>query len=484
MGILYYGQQLTPTTFGISSITGPTGSPQSVVSGIEGPYSSGAIGTTLYFEGSDGTHGYQLWETNGTTPTMLTNINDGGGGSFPFGLTNVNGTIFFGAYNGTQYQLWKSDGTPAGTQVVAANLDPYDLVAYNGSLSFLAYNGTSDQLYTSNGQTSGTVPITTFAAGTSPEDLAKVNGELYFSVSNGTNSQLWESDGTALNTVQVSNFSTTFFAGVSNITGSNGKVFFTASTPTQGDELWVSDGTTAGTQIVDDIYPGTTGSSPYDLTNVNGELFFAATDPTDGTELWKSNGTTLGTQLVSDINPGAGSSNPENLTSVNGELYFTASDGTHNPGELFRSDGTSGGTVLVDSSSSAPYNDFDITNVNGNVYFYGTTNGTTYNLYDTQGTGETLVASNVVPPDGIAGISTNAASDVIGNGVSDVVLQNGGGVVDWIMNDGAYQSGNVLTTAATGWDVVGTGDFSGNGVSDVLLQNGGSVVDWIMNNGN
>ena len=42
MGILYYGQQLTPTTFGISSITGPTGSPQSVVPGIEGPYSSGA----------------------------------------------------------------------------------------------------------------------------------------------------------------------------------------------------------------------------------------------------------------------------------------------------------------------------------------------------------------------------------------------------------------------------------------------------------
>ena len=80
-------------------------------------------------------------------------------------------------------------------------------------------------------------------------------------------------------------------------------------------------------------------------------------------------------------------------------------------------------------------------------------------------------------------INNNVASDFTGNGVSDVLLQNGGTVVDWLMNNGVYQSGNVLTTAAAGWDVVGTGDFTGNGVSDVLLQNGGRVVDWIMNNG-
>jgi hypothetical protein len=41
----------------------------------------------------------------------------------------------------------------------------------------------------------------------------------------------------------------------------------------------------------------------------------------------------------------------------------------------------------------------------------------------------------------------------------------------------------VLTNAATGWQVVGTGDYTGNGISDVLLQSGGTVVDWIMKNG-
>ena len=55
------------------------------------------------------------------------------------------------------------------------------------------------------------------------------------------------------------------------------------------------------------------------------------------------------------------------------------------------------------------------------------------------------------------------AGDFTGDGTSDVLLQNGGAVVDWIMNNGLYQSGNVLTAAAAGWTVVGTGDFTGNG---------------------
>jgi hypothetical protein len=75
------------------------------------------------------------------------------------------------------------------------------------------------------------------------------------------------------------------------------------------------------------------------------------------------------------------------------------------------------------------------------------------------------------------------AADFDGNGTSDVALQNGGTIVDWIMNNGQFASGNVITTGATGYSVVGSGDFNGNGTSDLLLQNGGTVVDWIMSNG-
>ncbi|MEB3831575.1 ELWxxDGT repeat protein, partial [Phormidium sp. CCY1219] len=69
-------------------------------------------------------------------------------------------------------------------------------------------------------------------------------------------------------------------------------------------------------------------------------------DGTNGFELWKSDGTAAGTVLVKDIRSGSGSSNPSNLTNINGTLYFGADDGT-NGFELWKSDGTAAGTVLV-----------------------------------------------------------------------------------------------------------------------------------------
>ena len=43
------------------------------------------------------------------------------------------------------------------------------------------------------------------------------------------------------------------------------KTYFQASDSTHGTELWVTDGTTAGTSFIADIYPGTGGSYPTDF---------------------------------------------------------------------------------------------------------------------------------------------------------------------------------------------------------------------------
>jgi hypothetical protein len=84
---------------------------------------------------------------------------------------------------------------------------------------------------------------------------------------------------------------------------------------------------------------------------------------------------------------------------------------------------------------------------------------------------------------GAAGFKTVGTGDFNGDGTSDLLLQSGDTVVDWMIDGGSYQSGNTITTGATGFNVVGTGDFNGDGTSDVLLQDGGTVVDWIMQNG-
>src|SRR5690348_3766763 len=80
--------------------------------------------------------------------------------------------------------------------------------------------------------------------------------------------------------------------------------------------------------LLADIYPGG-NPNPRSLTNVNGILFFSARDSGHGIELWKSDGTSSGTTLVNDINPGAAISNPAVLTNVSGALFFVANDGSH-----------------------------------------------------------------------------------------------------------------------------------------------------------
>src|SRR5688572_28867819 len=93
--------------------------------------------------------------------------------------------------------------------------------------------------------------------------------------------------------------------------------------------------------LLKDINPGTVSNSssfPSDLVNANGVLFFAATHPVSGTELWRSDGTDGGTVLVKDINPDA-SSTPTLMTNVNGIVYFIADDGEHGK-ELWKSDGS------------------------------------------------------------------------------------------------------------------------------------------------
>ena len=66
---------------------------------------------------------------------------------------------------------------------------------------------------------------------------------------------------------------------------------------------------------------------PNHLTAVNGTLYLTAFVPATGIELWKSDGTAAGTVLVADINPGPAFSSPHELTFVNGALFFAADDG-------------------------------------------------------------------------------------------------------------------------------------------------------------
>ncbi|MBL8829008.1 MAG: S8 family serine peptidase, partial [Planctomycetaceae bacterium] len=149
---------------------------------------------------------------------------------------------------------------------------------------------------------------------------------------------------------------------------------YTAYHPDYGVELWRSDGTSAGTFLLNDIRPGGRTSTVSSLTVVGNQAFFSAITSPTGAELWATDGTLGGTRLVSDIYQGGLISNsgitgglgssPFNLTNVNGTLYFSAFDGV-NGTSLWKSDGTSSGTVLVQSGIS-PSN---LVNAGGTLFF-------------------------------------------------------------------------------------------------------------------
>ena len=116
-----------------------------------------------------------------------------------------------------------------------------------------------------------------------------------------------------------------------------------------GPELWKSDGTETGTGLVQDIRPGPNGSSfSWQLTELEGSVLFQADDGTHGTELWRSDGTEDGTYLLNDLQPGSGSSYPRIIGRAGGLVYFTATYGPYYyDSVLLTSDGTPGSAAFV-----------------------------------------------------------------------------------------------------------------------------------------
>jgi ELWxxDGT repeat protein len=185
------------------------------------------------------------------------------------------------------------------------------------------------------------------ALSSSPEELVTFQGKLFFTADTpSAGRELWVSDGTANGTTLFRDLrSGSADSNPRNLIVVNGKLFFTAITAA-GRELWVSDGTAGGTHLVKDIRPGAAGSNGSQLTAVGSRLFFTANNGQTGTELWASDGTAAGTVQVRDIQPGSAGSSPEGLTNSGGTLFFSANDGTHGR-ELWKSGGAAQSTALV-----------------------------------------------------------------------------------------------------------------------------------------
>lgn len=351
----------------------------------------------LYFFAADNSNIMSLWVTLGTDATTQK--------IFPaLNLTNsignlicFNNKLFFTYDDGIHgNELWTSDGTAVGTSLFIdlipgiSNAIPKVLTICNNKLYFAALNNTGIyQLYVSDGTVAGTVLLKTVSTLSGQTEFAQLNNEIYFNSDDGTGSGFgfWKSNGTVGGTVllKANIVSSAGILGYSTLL--NSKLYFNASDNTNGSELWATDGTTLGTNIVINLRadPGggsTASGNPQNMKVMNNIIYFAAEDDVHGMELFGSDGTAGGTYLVKDIVPGSSGSLPYQSTIYNGLLYLICSGSN----ELWKSDGTSVGTVLV--KNFLPYGGRFSANWNNKIYFIfaadfslwqsdGTTVGTT-----------------------------------------------------------------------------------------------------------
>jgi len=445
------------------------------------PGSLAVAGDVLFFAAYDGLHGRELWKSDGTEQgTVL--VRDILAGATFSGVLDYPPLMAQGSqvlFAATDYTIWTSDGTFDGTSPLgrnaglaatwawqtggAAAVEAYD-VAGAGNGGLWRYDGTTlekavdfgavaprvlavrelgDALYytTHAPSLNGGQLLRSVAGTTTPLLLrsfssaypypgwrSRVRDRLYFSAGDwATGSELWVSDGTVAGTVLVKDVAPGPRSAVVNggVLGNLGRrVLFAADDGVHGSELWRTDGTAAGTRLVRDIQPGPDWSGPYGGGRLAGALLFAARDAS-GTELWRSDGTETGTYRVKDIAPGPGSSWPSGFVRLGDVLLFAASHPDTGL-ELWRTDGTESGTWLVADVQPGLADDgiYPITVVGDVAYFRVETPNHSFELWVTDGTAA----------------GTRRAATVGAGGPGDGVksLENRRGQLFFVANDGVH----------------------------------------------
>ncbi len=363
----------------------------------ESPLRFHRLGDLLFYQSG----GY-LWTIDITTDTIAAVTSEDGSPGFGPPTTGwgelivMEGFVMF-LSSGSQIaslDLWRSDGTSAGTYRVAvvhpssADFSELQSPVFEKVGAYVVYISSNSehgsQLWSSDGTSANTVRLTNAAKPANaayqvaiPIGVKADRG--YFTISDGANADtwsVWETDGTPEGTRTVAGLPAMdhAHAGLTRVAGEAEKIFFNTyrdaqgsissydpaarkvvllregmgfasyghfydgsllyfshTDPVIGEEPWVSDGTPGGTRLLADMHAQSMsdlGSGPHELVELDGRLYFVADDGVHGRELWVSDGTSSGTNLLVDIYPGLDSSNPNHLVAANGSLLFFASDHT------------------------------------------------------------------------------------------------------------------------------------------------------------
>jgi trimeric autotransporter adhesin len=320
------------------------------------------LGSNLYFLGYDIDYLSSLYKYDGTNVTIIQQ--NAVQSRYSQNLQNVNGSLYFNANDyGVGAELWKSDGTIAGTSLVKsiANYQIGEIGGISNEVFFTIYGATSE-VWKSNGTTVGTVFMqqTNQTYGNGSTFFQVLGGVLYFSDNNkiytyasgvvsthytGSNIKYFKSFNSEIVFVDEVFLNQKLFKIIGTsppvlikefMNGSqdddaiymektaNGTIYMSIEDETNGHEIWKSDGTTVGAVLVKNIENNNLGSFPKDLVAINNQVIFFAKTQIDGYEPWITDGTNAGTVQIKNIQQGVLNTVPRRFI-VNGNyVHFSA----------------------------------------------------------------------------------------------------------------------------------------------------------------
>jgi len=374
----------------------------------------------LLFNASDGTHGMELWKTDGTEAgtALIRDIVEGLESPTSWRLydhAELNGSLFFSLHE-PEYgdELWKTDGTDQGTTIVrdivpgregsrANGFGPASLFRAGDRILFSSqFSLYYDQLWSTDGTSSGTQLLLKVEAHHGYANLPLPLGSdhtsptLFGAYDDINGHALWKSDGTTSGTVLVETVTKAGYGSIlSRLTESLGNLYFSANDGIHNYQLWTSSGTAPETRMITNLpASGIYGSWPRDLTPYSRLLYFLTSTSWFDTSLWRTDGTTSGTVLVHPVQevpvPRFPYENTIRLTRNQDSLFYTTNrvqtiqeEETVVP-ELWKSDGSSSGSTIV----IAGVNIDSITPAGNRLYFVGTDGDYSGTLWVSDGTRE------------------------------------------------------------------------------------------------
>ena len=328
-------------------------------------------GSIVYFSAEDGTHGRELWRTDGTAvgTRMLADIEPGVSGSEPRNIIGLSGSnVIFAAGTVSQgRELYRSDGVSAtlvvdlfpgnGSGVSNNTGGVPDLTQVGTRVVFAGFDGMFDSPFLTDGTAAGTVRL---GNAFGPRDFTAYGTGMVFvgdSLINGR--ELYRSDFTSAGTVRVSDLRPGSNDGVFYVLGVGGSSVLVAGSTgvNNGVELFGFNGTV--TALVRELNSGAANGLPEfpifgGFVSAGGLLYFAGTSAAEGEELWRSDGSLGGTVRVAELLPGAASSEPRALTAFtqgasSRVLFVPGLESNSSAGPLFITDGTPGGLVNLNT---------------------------------------------------------------------------------------------------------------------------------------